>query len=178
MNNDLKYALNGILLALLFFGAVKFISFVLSIRQPERQEVINKIDWAMSQLQTASNDPKFEKGEQLFAGNCAACHRLNSMDAMPLADIETRIPDKMLLYSWIRNSGEVIKSGNKYFTDMYNSYNKTAMPLFLNFTDEDIDAILFYIKIKSTLLKVPVLTVKATNIPANDNAISHTGNSK
>ena len=94
MNNELKCALKAVLLVLLFFGAIGFISFILATNPPVKQEPVNNIDWAMRQLQTASNDPKFEKGKLLFASNCTACHRLNKTDAMPLADVETRIPDK------------------------------------------------------------------------------------
>ena len=50
---------------------------------------------------------------------------------------------------------------------MYNSYNKTEMPLFPNLSDEDIDAILFYIKIQSALLTLPIASVKSPRIPAN-----------
>lgn len=156
MNNELKYALKAVLLTFLFFGSIKFISFVLSINTPEKPVAISKIDWAMDQLHTAANGPKFEKGEQLFNLNCSGCHRLINTDAMSLAGIEIRVPDKKLLYAWIRNNQEVLKRGNKYFTDMYNDYNKTAMPLYPNLTDEDIDAILFYIKIKSTILTLPI----------------------
>ncbi len=161
MKNELKYTLNAGLLALFFFGAIGIIGFILVADQPVKQQPVNNIDWAMGQLQKASNDPKFDKGKQLFTSSCAGCHPLNRhIDGPTLADIETRVPDIKLLYEWIRNSENVLKSGNKYFNDLYNSYNKTAMSSFPNLTDEEIDAILFYIKIQSTLLRLPIAPAK------------------
>jgi hypothetical protein len=56
------------------------------------------------------------------------------------------VPDKKVLYSWIRNNGAVRASGNKYFNDLFNQYNKTSMNLFPNLTDPEIAAILNYVE--------------------------------
>jgi cytochrome c553 len=88
-----------------------------------------------------------QDGKALFQQNCASCHAVNKALTGPaLAGIEERVPDKKLLYAWIRNNQAVLSTGNKYFTELYASYNKTAMNLFPNLTDGEIDAILGYIK--------------------------------
>jgi hypothetical protein len=56
------------------------------------------------------------------------------------------IPDKKLLYDWIRNSSGVLRSGNKYFNQLVKKFGNVRMPDFPELTNEDIDAILEYIK--------------------------------
>lgn len=148
MNTNLKYAVNGVLLAALFFIGLELISFLMSINDPEVKKSNAPID--ISTMKSAIlSDPRFEKGKQLFSTDCSSCHALVHVDGPSLAGVEERVPDKKLLYSWIRNSEAVLKSGDEYFTNLYNAYNKTAMQSFPTLTDEDIDAILFYIKVRT-----------------------------
>lgn len=56
------------------------------------------------------------------------------------------MPDKKLLYDWIKNNKQVLAAGNPYFTALYNQFNKTQMNTFPNLTDKDIDAILKYVE--------------------------------
>lgn len=148
MNTNFKYAVNGVLLAALFFIGLELISFLMSMNDQEAKKANTPID--ISTMKSAIlSDPRFEKGKQLFADNCSMCHAVNKTDQHMLDDLETRVPDKRLLYTWIRNSEAVIKSGNEYFTNLYNAYNKVSMNSFPELTDEDIDAILFYIKVRT-----------------------------
>jgi hypothetical protein len=62
-----------------------------------------------------------------------------------LKGVEERVPDKKLLYDWIKNNKAVLAAGNPYFNALYNQYNKTQMNTFPNLTDKDIDAILKYV---------------------------------
>jgi len=87
-----------------------------------------------------------QDGKALFQQNCASCHAVHkNLTGPALAGIEERVPDKKLLYDWIRNSQAVLQSGNKYFNDLYVTWNKTAMNLFPNLTDEEIGAMITYI---------------------------------
>ncbi len=53
-----------------------------------------------------------QDGKALFAQNCASCHAVNKdLTGPALKGVEDRWPDKKLLYKWIRNNQEVIKSG-------------------------------------------------------------------
>ena len=88
-----------------------------------------------------------QDGKTLFQTNCASCHAVNKkMTGPALAGVEERWPDKAKLHAWIKNSAAFLKTGDAYATNLYNEYNKTAMNLFPNFTDKEIDAILGYIK--------------------------------
>jgi len=93
------------------------------------------------------NQLNAQDGKALFSANCASCHAVNKKLTGPaLAGVEDRWPDKKNLYSWIKNSAAFLKTGDPYANNLYNEYNKTAMNLFTNLTDKDIDAILGYIK--------------------------------
>ncbi len=93
------------------------------------------------------NQLNAQDGKSLFSQNCASCHAVNKKLTGPaLAGVEDRWPDKKNLYAWIKNNQAFLKTGDAYANKLYNEYNKTAMNLFPNLTDKDIDAILAYIK--------------------------------
>ncbi len=87
-----------------------------------------------------------ENGKKLFSGRCASCHAVDKKVVGPaLAGIETR-RDEAWLIKWIRNSSEVIKSGDAYAVKIFNEYNKSVMTAFPDLSDDDIKDILGYIK--------------------------------
>ncbi len=88
-----------------------------------------------------------QDGKALFQTNCAQCHNpIRVVTGPALQGVTTRVPDKNLLYSWIQNNQAVLASGNKYFNNLFNQYNKTAMNLFPTLSHTDIDAILNYVE--------------------------------
>lgn len=97
---------------------------------------------------TGGGDPV--KGKQLFNQNCAACHALDrKMTGPALANVETRLSedeglDKEWLYTWIKNSPGMIKSGDAYANKIYAEYNQAAMTAFPTLSNQDIDDILAY----------------------------------
>jgi hypothetical protein len=142
MNSNLKYSFKGFMLAVLFIAAVKFFSFAYTLYFP------NKIPHRDTIVKASV--PYFfmvnERGKKLFHDNCSVCHSLWSTDNPPwLENIEQRVLDCDVLYSFIKNSDEVIKSGDPYFVQLYNDYGKISMNKFPNLTDNDIDDILEYI---------------------------------
>ena len=93
------------------------------------------------------NQLNAQDGKSLFSQNCASCHAVNKKLTGPaLAGVEDRWPDKKNLHAWIKNNQAFLKTGDAYANKLYNEYNKTAMNLFPNLADKDIDAILAYIK--------------------------------
>ena len=88
-----------------------------------------------------------QDGKALFSQNCASCHAVHKQLTGPaLAGVEDRWSEKANLLAWIRNSQAYLKTGDKYANDLYAQYNKTQMNAFPALTDQDIDAILAYIK--------------------------------
>jgi len=98
-----------------------------------------------------------QDGKALFSQNCASCHAVNkNLTGPALAGVEDRWSEKKNLYAWIKNSAAYLKTGDPYATKLYNDYNKTAMNLFPSLTDQDIDAILAYIKTVPAVGAAPV----------------------
>jgi mono/diheme cytochrome c family protein len=150
MNKELNYILQGFLLMLLIIGAIAFVRLLLSAR----------LD---STLASANASPPSERvivlnstGKALFQDNCSACHSVRGeVDGPSIFTIEQRIPDKRLLYDWIRNSSTVLKSGNKYFNSLVSKYGGVRMPDFPHLTDDDVTDILEYIRQVDTLRNKP-----------------------
>lgn len=123
---------------MVFFIATMLLDFSFSYKGPVSDStVIVDNDYTVN---SASSE-----GKTLFQTNCASCHAVNKKLTGPaLAGIRDSVPDKQLLYEWIRNNKKVLKSGNPYFNSLYKEYGQTQMNLFPNLTDKDIDAILTY----------------------------------
>lgn len=87
-----------------------------------------------------------ETGKKLFYAKCASCHMVNKdMTGPALKGVEDRWPDKEKLYAFIRNSEEVIRN-DKYARELWLEWNQTAMLPHPDLTDNDIKAILDYVK--------------------------------
>ena len=114
------------------------------------------------------NQLNAQDGKALFSQNCASCHAVNkNLTGPALAGVEDRWPEKKNLYAWIKNSAAYLKTGDPYATKLYNDYNKTAMNLFPSLTDQDIDAILAYIKTVPAVGAAPVAGA-AAEAPKDD----------
>tara|TARA_B100001250_G_scaffold396247_1_gene402039 strand:+ start:4702 stop:5922 length:1221 start_codon:yes stop_codon:yes gene_type:complete len=91
-----------------------------------------------------------EIGENLFKANCSSCHYLGPEEKKligPGLDGEIfEEHSEEWLYKWIRNSAELIESGDKVANELYEEYNKAVMTAFPHFSDQDISNILAYIK--------------------------------
>ena len=100
-----------------------------------------------------------QDGEKIFNANCKSCHNPGEKKVVGpgLKGYAERWKDKALLYKWVRNSQEVIKSGDAYANELYNKYNKTQMTAFPSLSDKDIDAIFAYVD----AYKPPVETATA-----------------
>lgn len=116
------------------------------------------------------------KGKTLFNTNCAACHQLDrKMTGPALRNVEARLSeeqglDREWLYSWIRNSSGLIKSGDAYANKVYNEYNKTAMTAFPTLSDEDLNNILAYTAAVPEKKEAAVVAVASGTGAGNDDS--------
>jgi cytochrome c2 len=87
-------------------------------------------------------------GEKLFTENCASCHALDAKVVGPaLRGVHDRPgrSEKWLL-SWVKNSAKMIADGDALAVKLYEENNKSAMNNFENLGDDNIKAVLAYIK--------------------------------
>tara|TARA_B110000977_G_scaffold124231_1_gene159200 strand:+ start:202 stop:1440 length:1239 start_codon:yes stop_codon:yes gene_type:complete len=112
-------------------------------------------------------------GESLFSSNCASCHYLGDEDKKLIGPgLAGHINDKYTtewLYSWIKNSSDLIASGDEQAIEVYEKYNKSQMTAFPQFSNEDIDNILAYIEQGP---KVSVSESGSETIEANNSGTS------
>ena len=92
----------------------------------------------------SAQEPDIQKGKSLFNSQCASCHKLNKKLIGPALRGVSAKYEKDWLYSWIKNSAAMIKSGDPQAVAIYEEYNKVAMNAFPNLSNEDIDNILAY----------------------------------
>ena len=83
-------------------------------------------------------------GKAIFNTNCAACHKLDGKMTGPALRGVAEKFDKAWLYKWIRNSGELIKSGDAQAVKVFEENNKVPMTAFPQLSDADIDNILAF----------------------------------
>ena len=107
------------------------------------------------------------KGKEIFNANCAACHKLDAKATGPALRGVAAKYDKEWLYKWIKNSGELIKSGDAQAVKVYEENNKVAMTAFPQLSNEDIDNIIAY---TSEPAPVAVAPVAGTSVDGNDAA--------
>ena len=107
------------------------------------------------------------KGKELFNANCAACHKLDAKSTGPALRNVAAKYDKEWLYKWIRNSGELIKSGDAQAVKVFEENNKVAMTAFPQLSNEDIDNILAY-----TSEVAPTVTPPGPEKQVNENGDS------
>jgi mono/diheme cytochrome c family protein len=108
---------------------------------------------AISKVATL-NDPEQEQetihpGEKIFKANCRQCHRIHQKLVGPaLAGVLDR-RDSLWVISVIRNSSQLIASGDPAAVEVFREFNGTVMTSFTSFSDEELKALLEYIRIET-----------------------------
>jgi mono/diheme cytochrome c family protein len=114
-------------------------------------------------------------GKALFNANCAACHKLDAKMTGPALRGVTARHDKAWFYKWIKNSAELIASGDAEAVKVFNENNKVAMTAFPQLSNADIDNILAYtdtpIEKPSTPLNIGGATGQSDNSGISNNLI-------
>lgn len=100
-----------------------------------------------------------QEGKQLFEKNCTVCHHIGQgkLVGPDLLDVTDRRENAWLV-KFIRNSQEVIQSGDPIAVKLFEENKKSVMPSFTQFSDAEINSIIDYLD-KWEPAKVEVLTV-------------------
>ena len=126
-----------------------FISFFTSFVVTAQEVAIN------------DNGEAIQAGKKLFNANCAACHKLNKRAVGPALRGVSAKYDKEWLYSWIKNSTAMVKSGDAQAVAVYEEYNGSVMTSFPQLSNSDIDNILAYTDF------IPPVPVASAVVPGN-----------
>jgi mono/diheme cytochrome c family protein len=84
------------------------------------------------------------KGKELFNSNCAACHKLDAKATGPALRGVADKYEAEWLYKWVKNSSELIKSGDARAVKVFEENGKVAMTAFPQLSNADVDNILAY----------------------------------
>ena len=114
------------------------------------------------------------KGKEIFNANCAACHKLDAKATGPALRGVSAKYDKEWLYKWIKNSGELIKSGDAQAVKVFEENNKVAMTAFPQLSNEDIDNIIAYTSEPAPVAAAPVVGAAGSgNAGSDQNGVSN-----
>ena len=97
-------------------------------------------------ISTTAYSQEFEKGKELFQTNCAGCHNMEQRVVGPALQDVIATQGRDWTSKWISNSGELIQSGDAHANEVFNEYNKMAMPAFNYLKPEELNAILDYME--------------------------------
>jgi cytochrome c2 len=112
-------------------------------------------------------DALIQSGKKLFNTNCASCHKINKRAVGPALKGVSEKYEKEWIYSWIKNSTAMIKSGDDKAVSIYEEYNKSIMTSFPQLSKTDIDNILAYSDYIPPLSTAVTGAVIATNSAQN-----------
>lgn len=110
-------------------------------------------------------------GKSVFNTNCAACHNMEKkMVGPPLKDV-VKNQGREWTTTWIKNSAELIASGDRHANEIYKEYNEMAMPAYEYLSDEELSSVVNYLEgysaekekiIAETAAAVPIETSTQT----------------
>ena len=113
-----------------------FLPFIILISVHLTQKIVAQ------EVAIVDNSAAVQAGKKLFNANCAACHKLNKRAVGPALKGVSAKYDKEWLYTWIKNSTAMVKSGDAQAVAIYEEYNGSVMTSFPQLSNLDIDNIL------------------------------------
>ena len=87
----------------------------------------------------------YTKGKQLFNTHCAACHKMDKKLVGPALNTIVDRQGKEWTKEWIYNNNALRESGDEYAIQIWEEYNKAAMPGYQFLKDEELDDIVEYL---------------------------------
>ena len=87
-------------------------------------------------------------GEEIFNASCKACHTATDIKGVGpgLGNIDDKRTDEWIA-EWVKNSTEMIASGDKDAVAIFEEYNKMPMPPFAQMSDEEIQSIVDFLDV-------------------------------
>ena len=108
----------------------------------------------------------YTKGKQLFNTHCAACHKMDKkLVGPPLQDV-VELQGKDWTKSWIKNSKALIDSGDEHAVEIWEEYNRAAMPAYNFLPDTDLDDIVEYLASYKTKKAEAVQATQTSSVQA------------
>jgi len=96
----------------------------------------------------SSDSATIATGEGLFTKNCSSCHNFRRDGIGPqLAGITAELPVDRLS-DFIKNSQEVIASGDERARNLFDKYRKAVMPSFAALKEDELNAIIAFLHTK------------------------------
>ena len=87
----------------------------------------------------------YTRGKQLFNTHCAACHKMDKKLVGPALNTIVDRQGKEWTKEWIYNNNALRESGDEYAIQIWEEYNKAAMPGYQFLKDEELDDIVEYL---------------------------------
>lgn len=112
-------------------------------------------------------------GKALFNTNCAACHKLDAKATGPMLRGMANKHSKEWLYKWIKNSTELIKSGDAEAVKLWEEYKPSVMTAFPQLSTTDIDNIIAYTSEPKAVAPVVTGVQALPGSGTNDSGISN-----
>lgn len=87
----------------------------------------------------------YAKGKQLFNTHCAACHKMDKKLVGPALNTIVERQGEEWTKEWIYNNNALRDSGDAYAIQIWEEYNKAAMPGYQFLKDEELNDIVEYL---------------------------------
>ncbi|WP_064716304.1 c-type cytochrome, partial [Flavobacterium succinicans] len=100
-----------------------------------------------------------------FNANCAACHKLDAKATGPALRGVASKYEMSWIYKWVKNSSDLIKSGDAAAVKVFEENNKAVMTAFPQLSEGDIDNIIAYTS--EPKAEAPAAATSATAVDAN-----------
>lgn len=112
-------------------------------------------------------------GKTLFNTHCAACHKLDAKATGPALRGVAAKYDREWLHKWIRNSSDMVKSGDPKAVAIFKEFNGAVMTPFPQLSDADIDNILAYTSQEKTAAPAASVSAGPPGTAGSDSGISN-----
>src|ERR1035437_5079735 len=100
------------------------------------------IFFSFALLSFYSQAQSVEEGSKLFKANCGSCHAINQKVVGPALKGVYNKYDEAWLLKWVKNSQDLIKSGDSKAIKIFEENNEVVMTSFSSFTDDQVKSII------------------------------------